>query len=76
MNLEFVRLDQVDWGQFREKEGRIRIPGPKREGVGVCILGFGRGLAGEEGGAAVGVRQPPSSPMKLGRRWVVSLAER
>ena len=59
-----------------EKEGRIRIPQPKREGVSVCVLGFGRGLAGEEGGAAVDGRQPPSSPMKLGRRWVVSLAER
>ena len=32
-------------------------------------------LAGEEGGAVVGGRQPPSSPMKMGRRRVAPLEE-
>lgn len=40
------------------------------------VLLFERGFAGEEGGAAVVGRQPPSSPMERGWRWELSLAER
>lgn len=67
-----IRLIESDLGK---EEAGFGLPGQKEGELVFVFLIFGRRLAGEEGGAAAGGRQPPSSPMKLGRRWVASLAE-